>query len=247
MIRRLRLIWPDERAFDGRDGAPIRLLAASDEVDPGVGDARNREGIGALDAIIGCGDLEPDYLAFLADAFGAPLGFVRGNHDRGGHWQETATHAPRPLRSGQLAELGGLTVAALGWPAVDTDRALRDEGRAWRDVLLVTQRLVTRRLLARGGPVVVVSHAPPRGVGDDGADPYHLGYAAYRWLLERARPPLWLHGHVPPASVRDWRATSGPTTVVNVTGVVVVELVPPGSVRRPGDRGPLGGREREAA
>ena len=84
-----------------------------------------------------------------------------------------------------------------------------------------------RRLRGRTAPVLVVSHAPPRGVGDAAADPYHLGYAGYRWLLERFRPPLWLHGHTAPASVTDWRASLGLSMVANVTGSVVVELVPP--------------------
>ena len=53
------------------------------------------------------------------------------------------------------------------------------------------------------------------------------GTAAYRWLLERLRPPLWLHGHTTRASVPDWRAALGTSIVANVTGSVLVELVPP--------------------
>jgi Icc-related predicted phosphoesterase len=92
--------------------------------------------------------------------------------------------------------------------------------RAWRTV-------VVGRLLGRTGPVLVLSHAPPRGVGDHAANRYHLGYAAYRWLLERLHPPLWLHGHTDPASIEDWRTILGSSVVVNVTGSVVVELIPP--------------------
>ena len=86
---------------------------------------------------------------------------------------------------------------------------------------------MVRRLRGRRSPVLVLSHAPPLGVGDCDSDPYHVGYGAYRWLLERLRPPLWLHGHTTPASVADWRASLGPSVVANVTGSVVVELVPP--------------------
>jgi Icc-related predicted phosphoesterase len=64
-------------------------------------------------------------------------------------------------------------------------------------------------------------------VGDCDSDAYHVGFAAYRWLLERLHPPLWLHGHTTPASVVDWRDSLGTSLVVNVTGSVVVELVPP--------------------
>ena len=74
-------------------------------------------------------------------------------------------------------------------------------------------------------PFLVISHAPPLGAGD-AADPYHRGFRAYRWLLEHARPVLWLHGHSPLASV-PWLVTRGSTTLVNVTGAVLIELVPP--------------------
>jgi len=229
MTRRLSLEWPDARPFEGRGGAPIRLLAVSDAVDPALDHEVNRTAIGRIDGIVGCGDLEPDYLGFLGDAFHVPVAYVRGNHDRGGHWRDTAAReAPRPLPSGRLAEIGGLTIAPFEWPGIrSSETALRDERRAWWDVLRATRALVLRRIRRRSGPVLVLSHAPPRGVGDSEADPYHLGYRSYRWLLERLRPPLWLHGHVTPASVRDWRDALGPTVVANVTGAVLVELTPP--------------------
>jgi hypothetical protein len=227
VTRRLTVVWPDGRAFERRHGEPIRLLAVSDAVDPALEHAINRQRIGRLDAIVGCGDLEPTYLGFLGDAFEVPVIYLRGNHDRGGRWSETVRRAPQHLDSGHLIELGGLTVAPFEWPGLHTDRAVRDEWRAWRDVIRASRSLALRRLLGRSAPVLVLSHAPPRGVGDHAANRYHLGYAAYRWLLERLRPPLWLHGHVDPANIADWRTSHGPTMVANVTGSVVVELVPP--------------------
>jgi hypothetical protein len=230
VTRRLSVVWPDPRPFEDRNGAPIRLLAVSDAVDPALEHAVNREALGRIDAIVGCGDLEPSYLGFLADAFGAPVVYVRGNHDRGGHWSETLTHAPHPLPSGRPIEVGGITIVPFEWPGLETDAAMRDELRAWLDVIRAETRLLRRRLGGRSAPVLVVSHAPPRGVGDAAADPYHVGYGAYRWLLERRRPPLWLHGHTNPASVIDWRDALGPSTVANVTGSILVELVPPDAV-----------------
>lgn len=227
MTRRLTVVWPDRGPFDGRNGAPIRLLAVSDAVDPALEHAINRVALGHLDAIVGCGDLEPAYLGFVADAFGVPIAYVRGNHDRGGQWSETAGKAPQHLSSGHLIQVGGLTVAPFEWPGLRADRAPRDEVTAWRDVLRVSRGLLVRRLRGWRSPVLVLSHAPPRGVGDHEANRYHLGYMAYRWLLERLRPPLWLHGHVNPATIADWREQHGSSMVANVTGSVVVELVSP--------------------
>jgi 3',5'-cyclic AMP phosphodiesterase CpdA len=228
MTRRLTVEWPDPDAFAARDGRPIRLLAVSDAPDPALDHEVNRQALGQLDAIVGCGDLEPSYLGFLADAFHVPVAYVRGNHDRGVTWRATSPEAPTPMASGRLTDLGDVTIAPFSWPGLKADQvALRNERGAWWDVFRAARQLFVRRLRHDRGPVLVVSHAPPRGVGDAATDPYHLGYAAYRWLLDRLRPPLWLHGHTTIAMVKDWRDSHGPTTVANVTGSVVVELVPP--------------------
>jgi hypothetical protein len=227
MTRRLTVTWPDRRPFEGRGGAPIRLLAVSDDVDRALEYEVNRAALGHIDAVVGCGDLEPSYLGFLADAFNTKIAFVRGNHDRGGHWVESSAYAPDPLSSGHLVDIDGITIAPFEWPGQRRNPAVRDEGRAWRDVLRLEGTLLLRRMIGRGSrPILVISHAPPRGVGDS-TDPYHLGYAAYRWLLDRHHPPVWLHGHTTPASVPHWRVVAGSSTVCNVTGSIIVELVPP--------------------
>jgi uncharacterized protein len=230
VTRRLTVEWPDPRPFEERSGAPIRLLAASDAPDPTLDHPVNRERLGHIDAVIGCGDLEPDYLGFLGDAFHAPVAYVRGNHDRGGAWARP-TPAPTPLYSGRVVDVGGITVVPLEWPGLGHDQAPRDELRAWLDVLRAEVGLFRRGPRTRTSPILVVSHAPPRGVGDAAADPYHVGYAGYRWLLERHQPPLWLHGHTTPASVKDWRESLGASLVANVTGSALVELVPPAEAR----------------
>ena len=166
MTRSLTLVWPDPRPFAARDGAPIRLLAVSDAPDPALDHAVNRDALGTIDAVVGCGDLEPGYLGFLADAFRAPVAFVRGNHDRGGQWAELAAEAPKPLASGHLVKLDGITVAPFEWPGLDPGTARRDETRAWLDVARASGGLFARRVRGTTSPLLVVSHAPPRGVGN---------------------------------------------------------------------------------
>jgi uncharacterized protein len=235
VIRRVRIPWPDRRPFADRGDRPIRFLAASDEVDKALEHEVNRAALGHLDGVIGCGDLSPEWLAFLADAFGAPLVYVRGNHDRGGGWEEERRVAPRPLDAGELTSLAGITIAGLAWPGVQRPGNERHTGLAWLDVLRLARRWVLARLGRRGQPVVVISHAPPAGAGDAPADPYHAGFGAYRWLLDRFRPPIWLHGHTTTATVPALLIHQGPTTLVNVTGAVLLELVPPGADARAGD------------
>ncbi|HEY8439778.1 MAG TPA: hypothetical protein VIK65_14295, partial [Candidatus Limnocylindrales bacterium] len=68
----------------------------------------NRAALEPLDGVIGCGDLDPRWLAFLADAFAAPLVYVRGNHDRGGDWDENRPVVPDPLPPGGVTRIAGL-------------------------------------------------------------------------------------------------------------------------------------------
>lgn len=228
MTRRIRVEWPDARPFEARDGQPIRLLAASDEPDRALEHEVNREALGPVDAVVGAGDLEPHWLGFLADAFHAPLAFVTGNHDRGLVWDARRERLPTPLRGGSLTTLAGIRIAALSWPGSGEHGNVRDPRGAWVQALRLAWRRLLDRLRGRTDPLLVLSHVPPAGAGD-APDAYHLGFPAYRWLLDRLRPPLWLHGHVTTASVPSLEVTVGPTHLVNVTGSVLVELVPPGS------------------
>lgn len=226
MTRRLSLRWPDPRPFVARGDRPIRILAASDEPDRALEHEANRAALAPLDAIVGCGDLEPHWLAFLADAYRAPLVYVRGNHDRGGAWEESEPPVPQPALPGTDEHVAGISVAALEWPGVREPGNRRHPWLAWLQVASVARRVLVPRLVGRAEPVLVISHAPPIGAGD-GPDAYHVGFAAYRWLLRRLRPPLWLHGHTTTATVQALRCDVDGTTLVNVTGTVLVELIAP--------------------
>ena len=222
MTRRVSLIWSDPRPFRARNGRPIRILAASDEPDRALDSAGNREALGSIDLVVGAGDLSPEEVQFLGDAFPAPLVYVRGNHDRGGPWP-ALDRLPAAATGVDDRALPGVTVLALPWPAASDDSAKRDEGSAWRQVV----RAVGLRLLLPGSrPWLVISHAPPRDAGDTPDDPYHVGFAAYRTVLERLKPRLWLHGHTTWAASRTPIVDRGRTTLINVTGSVLVELRP---------------------
>ena len=121
---------------------------------------------------------------------------------------------------------GSTPGASSAWPA--SRSSSRRPWLAWRQALGITRRLIGARLWSR--PFVVISHAPPTGVGD-AADRYHVGFDAYRWLLHRLAPPIWLHGHTTTASVSQLVERSGRTVVANATGAVLVELIPPAAAR----------------
>jgi hypothetical protein len=222
VTRRISLEWPDPRPFQGRKGRPIRILAASDEQDPALDQMTNREALGRVDLVVGGGDLSPEYVAFLADAFPGPFVYVRGNHDHAGPWP-ALDKLPVASEGVDTRTLPGVSIVALPWPTPRFGIAKRDEGAAWRQVMTA---LGLRLLVPGPRPWIVVSHAPPRDAGDTPDDPYHVGFAAYRTVLERLRPRLWLHGHTTRASAPNPIVDHGPTTLVNVTGSVLVELRP---------------------
>ena len=230
MIRRLMVQWPDPRPFADRGGRPIRFLAASDSQEPSLEHAVNRESLGALDGILGCGDLDPDWLTFLADAFNVPLVYVRGNHDRGGEWEERPLRVPAWLEAGRVDRLAGIPIVGLGWPGVHEAGNRRRPWLAWRQAFAISARALRSRLARRNEPFVVISHVPPAGVGD-APDLYHHGFGAYRWLLGVLRPPVWIHGHTTTASVARLLERSGSTAVANATGAMLIEIHPPEAPR----------------
>lgn len=233
MTQRLRVPWPDQALWAARGDRPVRLLAVSDEPDPSLDSEGTRRSVGQIDLIVGCGDLEPDYLSFLADAFCVPLRYVRGNHDVGAAWRhEQRAMLPDPLPDGVVQQEAGIALVGFSGSARYSESEMeRSSIEMWLRVLGAWRGM---RAASRRGPWLVISHAAPRGL-NDAPDLAHRGFPAFRFLAERLSPALWLHGHT--ALVRrgvDGRcARLGTTLFYNCTGASVVELVPPASVREP--------------
>ncbi len=224
MTDRLTVRWPDPLPFVGRAGRPLRLLAVSDEPDPSLDSAITRQRIGPIDLILGAGDLEPDYLSFVADAFHAPLRYIRGNHDVGAAWSDTRRALlPEPMRDGRVVEELGLRLVGFSGSPVYNDRGMQVSA-----VGMWSKVIGSWRAARRAVPVLLVTHAPPRDLNDDDDLP-HRGFVAFRWLADRLEPPLWLHGHT--ALVRrgmdDRCARHNGTLFYNCTGSTLVELLPP--------------------
>lgn len=216
MIRRLSI--PFRQREQTRHARPVRILAVSDEEVRSFDFESNRAALKPVDAIVACGDLDASYLCFLGDAFRVPLLYVAGNHDRGANWEASRPALPRRL-DGRVERIGDLLVAGLSWPGPRKGRAARDDLAAWGQAL----RLAVRSVL-RGRPSILLSHVPPLGLGDTPEDQYHRGFAAYRWLCRFISPVVWLHGHTAMAAASSWHVKANGTTLVNVTGAVLVEL-----------------------
>lgn len=224
MTDRLSVRWPDPAPFARRGGRPIRILAVSDEPDPSLDSPRTREAVGPLDFIVGAGDLQPEYLMFVADAFGVPMHFVRGNHDVGAAWGHSERrHLPEPMQDGRIVAEDGIRLLGFSGSPRYNERGMQVSSLGmWLTVIWAWVRTLRTR------PLLVVTHAPPRGVNDD-HDLAHRGFTSFRWLARRLAAPLWLHGHT--ALVRrgidDRSGALGDTLFYNCTGATLVELLPP--------------------
>ena len=149
---------------------------------------------------------------------------------------------------GRIVEAGGLRIAGLGGclryndgPNQYTElqqarraRALRlrarwqwpDRRPDWRPGRRPGRRPDWRRC------DVLLTHAPPRDVGD-GEDLPHRGFGCYHGLVAALAPPVLLHGHVHPYGISQPPRRLGATSVRNVTGWHLLELGPTGAAEIP--------------
>ena len=168
----------------------VRVLAVSDVVNPAL-DA-DVTGVRDAELILACGDLPFEYLGRLMNRLDVPLVFVPGNHDpdvsgyrvsRGGltlraglparpPWPDGAVNA-----DGRVVDVAGLRIAGLGGspryrpgPNQYTDRQQGRRGRR-----LAARARLRRPRGATRSVDILLTHAPPRGVGD-GPDPPHQGF-----------------------------------------------------------------------
>lgn len=175
-----------------------------------------------VDLVLGAGDLPWSYLESLVSLIDAPAAFVPGNHDP----STAGGKGPRGLINldGRVVTVGGLRIAGLGGCVRYNDGAHQYTQREY------DRR--ARRLLkdARGGgPVdVLLTHAPPLGLGDE-PDPSHVGISALHGVLEALRPTWHLHGHIHPYGMHKPDRQLGPTTIRNVIPWHVLEIDPASS------------------
>ncbi|MFN2491003.1 MAG: metallophosphoesterase [Actinomycetota bacterium] len=218
-----------------------RVLALSDE----VSDSLYGPTLGRLvpDLVVACGDLPFDYLEYVVTMLNVPLLYVPGNHDpdvspdrqRAEPGELLTPFLSRSLEEppgpqgctnvdGRVVDAGGLRIAGLGGsirygrgPNQYTQAQMR------RRALRLQLRLLRRRLSGRQGLDILITHAPPLGLGD-GEDPAHRGFRALHWLVARATPRILVHGHVHPYGQLQGDRTIGATKVVNAVAYRCLEV-----------------------
>lgn len=165
----------------------MKILAVSDEESPALWDYYVPGRLKDYDLILACGDLKAAYLTFLVTMSHARLLYVHGNHD--------AAYASAPPEGcenidGHLVIYNGVRILGLGgclWyhdgPHQYTEKQMRRRIAGLR-----------RTIRKAGGVDIVITHAPPRGLGDMDS-PAHRGFEAFVRLIETYHPNYLLHGH----------------------------------------------------
>ena len=166
----------------------MKILAVSDEECTALWDYYVPGRLSEYDLIISCGDLKADYLSFLVTMGRAPVLYVHGNHDT-----SYDNYPPEGCDciDDQIVVYNGIRILGLGGC-----RRYHPGKYQYTDAQMRRRIAKLRyRLWRMGGVDIVVTHAPPAGIGD-GEDPAHWGFEALVELLEQYRPKYLLHGHM---------------------------------------------------
>jgi uncharacterized protein len=194
----------------------VRILAVSDEVHPALYDHLDLSRFPNIDMLISCGDLPDDYLDFLASSFNVPGFYVRGNHDPGaspGGWTNL---------DGKVITYKGIRMAGFEGCRLYTNRPVVQytEREMWWKV-----RKTVPVIWWKGGIDLLVTHAPPQGY-HEGGDLAHQGLKSFRWLLEKYRPRIFVHGHqhLNYAAFSERETQVGPTKLINAFRYHIMEV-----------------------
>ena len=196
----------------------MKILVVSDEECPALWDYYKPGRLDGIDLIISCGDLKASYLSFLVSMAHCPVVYVHGNHDTS--YEQNPPEGCDCIDD-KLIRFNGLRIRGLGgcrWyhpgPFQITEKQMRRRIRKLRFPLWRS-----------GGVDIVVTHAPPRGVGD-ADDNAHIGFASLLELVDKYRPEYLLHGHVHMNYNSGNRRINsrGATTVINCTERYILEI-----------------------
>ena len=166
----------------------MKILTVSDEECPALWDYYMPGRLDEYDLIISCGDLKAKYLSFLVTMAKCPVLYVPGNHDT------SYKHNPPEgcdCIDDRVVTYNGVRILGLGgcpWYHAGPFQYTEDEMRK-------RIRKLRRQIKKAGGVDIVVTHAPPTGLGD--AEDYaHRGFDCLVDLIEKYKPKYLLHGHV---------------------------------------------------
>ncbi|MBQ8796586.1 MAG: metallophosphoesterase family protein [Oscillospiraceae bacterium] len=166
----------------------MKILTLSDQECPALYDYYVPGRLDGYDLIISCGDLNAKYLSFIVTMARVPVLYVHGNHDTG---YSRVPPEGCDCIDDQLIVYKGVRILGLGGCRKYHDGPHQYSEKEMRKRI----RRLRWKLWRHKGVDIVVTHAPPEGVGDSD-DPAHRGFEALLELIDKYHPRYLLHGHV---------------------------------------------------
>ncbi|MCP3922603.1 MAG: metallophosphoesterase [Desulfobacterales bacterium] len=171
-----------------------------------------------IDLILSCGDLPPEYLTKVMTLVGAPLFYIKGNHDI--RYQSKPPQGCLDLHS-KIIKFKGYKIIGFdgsnwynGGPNQYTDKQMKKMIKSLRASIWFNK-----------GVDIVLTHAPPRYLGD-AEDRCHMGFDSFRNLISKYKPEYFVHGHIHKAFKKneDRVTVFNQTKIINSCGYHIFEI-----------------------
>ncbi len=166
----------------------MRILLLADVECKALWDFYRREELEGVDLILSCGDLNAEYLSFLATMRPVPVLYVHGNHD--------AKYGTRPPEGCVCIEdmvynYQGLRILGLG----GSMRYKNDDWQFTEEQMRSRVKKLRYPIWRAKGFDILLTHAPAKGL-NDGEDLPHHGFEIFNELMAKYHPGYFIHGHV---------------------------------------------------
>ena len=224
----------------------MKILCIADEKDSLVYSVNITDRFKDVDLILSAGDLPLKYYEFVVSSLNKPFYFIFGNHHTTelGQFQKNSSMTPDTTFHYHKARFSfgvggdcldgkvmrdrstGLLLAGLGGSMRYNQGPHQfNEFEMFVRLAKMIPKLVYNRIRFGKYVDILLTHAPPRGIGD-GDDRCHTGFRVFLWFMRRFKPRYLLHGHVHLFDLNAPRISRYyETDVINIFSSYVLERV----------------------
>ncbi len=215
----------------------MRILVVSDVVDNRIYSEKLKENFGDVDLVLSAGDLPFSYLEYIVSILNKPLLYVNGNHNNTGEYTSDG-HIKKEclgcmnVHSKTVLAKGILVAGLEGSYRYNKGTCQYTEAEMWFQYVKLIPKLILNRLFHGRYCDILLTHAPPLGIGDS-VNPAHKGFGTFLRFMRRFSPKIHIHGHVHlydrnEVFIHDYRGT----TVINAYNYKVFDFdVKTGSIK----------------
>lgn len=195
----------------------MKILVIADEESRSLWDYWGKSKTDGIDLILSCGDLNAEYLTFLATMANVDVLYVHGNHD-GNYLQKSPEGCI--CVDDKIIDYNGIRIFGLGG-------SMKYGNGHFQFTEKEMQRRIRKRrlsLLKNKGFDILLTHAPAKNINDMDDLP-HRGFECFNKLIRKYNPKFFIHGHVH-RNYDNFRRTQiiGKTTVVNAFEKYIIEI-----------------------